>query len=294
MEAFYLYQLDLIRSIQQIRAPFLDYFFKFMNLFDTAYFIFFIIPIIWMGFNWKWGIRFTCLMFLSFLFNEVFKNIFQAPRPFDLDPSVGLIYVFGYGFPSGAAQSATIYLGLILKYFKNKKWAVLLGSILFLLMSFSRIYLGVHFFTDLLGGYLIGIFLLFIYFNFFPKIEKYLLTLKKTNLLFFSFIISAIIFFSTKNVAIQAEGILFFVLTLGLVLSEKKSLLLKPSKNLKEGFLRTLLTWMGIGTIVTISYFLKKLNFWSYLYFAEISLGLWISFFASYLWKKLVKIKSID
>ncbi|MDA3797934.1 MAG: phosphatase PAP2 family protein [Kiritimatiellae bacterium] len=70
----------------------------------------------------------------------------------------------GYSFPSGHAMTATLLYGLLavlavqaLKGWWLRTWAVLAAVAMVLLVSFSRIYLGAHYFSDVLGGIAAGI-----------------------------------------------------------------------------------------------------------------------------------------
>ena len=93
------------------------------------------------------------------IINLVLKFIFKRPRP----NIIHLVHVSNYSYPSGHAMiSVGIYgcfIYMIMKYIKNKKLKILsvsLLSILILLIGMSRIYLGVHYFTDIVAGYIIS------------------------------------------------------------------------------------------------------------------------------------------
>lgn len=285
MESLHFFELHLIKILQQIRTPVLDEIFKFINLFDTGYFIFFLIPIVWMK-NWKWGVRLLYILFLNFYFNAFFKTIFHQPRPYDLDPSVEVVFVKGFGLPSGAAQSAMLYLGLLVIYWKNKKWAWILGLNILFWMSLSRVYLGVHFFSDLLGGYVVGSLLLVVFYYLFPTMEKYLKTAKNYQILLLSFAFSSVMLLTLYTSIVKAISIASLSVTIGLILSKKfKAFLLPPSTFLEE-FLRTIFVWFGIGVIALLFAFrFEKMHGYSS-FFAMVLLGIWLSFFASFFWKK--------
>lgn len=78
-------------------------------------------------------------------------------------------------FPSGHAYISTLLYGLIVilvnKYTNNKYKTIIIPIyILFiLLIGFTRIYLGVHYFSDIIGGYLLGFITLLIIYPFFKK-----------------------------------------------------------------------------------------------------------------------------
>ena len=100
------------------------------------------------------------------ILNQLLKRILQRPRPTEYR----IIEETGYSFPSGHSMISMAFYGyliyLIYKYAKNKyiKWiSIVLLSILICAIGISRIYLGVHYTSDVLGGFLISISYLIIY-----------------------------------------------------------------------------------------------------------------------------------
>ena len=98
--------------------------------------------------------------------NQLLKHILKRPRP----TGYRLIEVSGYSFPSGHSMVSMAYYGfliyLIYKYVKNKyiKWiSICILSIFICLIGISRIYLGVHYTSDVLAGFLISITYLIMY-----------------------------------------------------------------------------------------------------------------------------------
>ena len=127
--------------------------------------------------NKKIGLSiFLNLSFVTIL-NQLLKRILQRPRPNEFR----IIEETGYSFPSGHSMVSMAFYGyliyLIYKYVKNKyiKWGLItLLSILIVSIGTSRIYLGVHYTSDVLGGVLIAVSYLIIYISWVNKflIEK--------------------------------------------------------------------------------------------------------------------------
>lgn len=106
------------------------------------------------------------------LINQAIKHIIRRPRPNVLR----LVEEDGYSFPSGHSMVSMAFYGIIIylvyKNVTNKylKWTLItLLSLLILSIGFSRIYVGVHYFTDVVGGFLLGLAYLIIYINIYYK-----------------------------------------------------------------------------------------------------------------------------
>ena len=104
--------------------------------------------------------------------NQTIKHIVRRPRPNVLR----LVEESGYSFPSGHSMISVAFYGLVIylvyKNVNNKylKWTLItLLSLLILTIGFSRIYVGVHYFTDVAGGFLLGLAYLIIYINIYNK-----------------------------------------------------------------------------------------------------------------------------
>jgi undecaprenyl-diphosphatase len=92
-------------------------------------------------------------------FSLLGKVAFHRQRP----PGIGVYTEASFSFPSGHATIAAAFYGFIVYYLwrQAQNWNIRLnllfgGSALILAIGFSRLYLGVHFLSDVLGGYLLG------------------------------------------------------------------------------------------------------------------------------------------
>ena len=125
--------------------------------------------------NKKIGVSIFSNLVIITALNQLLKNILQRPRPTEYR----IIEETGYSFPSGHSMISMAFYGyliyLIYKYVKNKyvKWiSMALLSLLICSIGISRIYLGVHYTSDVLGGFLISISYLVIYIS---AVNKFLI-----------------------------------------------------------------------------------------------------------------------
>ena len=105
--------------------------------------------------------------------NKLIKHIFKRPRPTGLK----LISQGGYSFPSGHTMISFLFYGMIIYLlYKHKvkyyKVFITLLAILMILVMISRIYLGVHYFSDIVGGACVGIIILSILISLYKKYNK--------------------------------------------------------------------------------------------------------------------------
>lgn len=99
-------------------------------------------------------------LFFATVLNQILKYIVQRNRP----EGYRLIDESGYSFPSGHSMVSTAFYGfliyLVIKKVKNKylrNVLVILLGILIVLIGFSRVYLGVHYASDVIAGFFISI-----------------------------------------------------------------------------------------------------------------------------------------
>ena len=110
--------------------------------------------------NKKIGLSIFSNLVIITVLNQLLKKILQRPRPTEFR----IIEETGYSFPSGHSMVSMAFYGyliyLIYKYVENRyvKWiSIVLLSILICAIGVSRIYLGVHYTSDVLGGFLVSI-----------------------------------------------------------------------------------------------------------------------------------------
>ncbi|MDO8636881.1 MAG: phosphatase PAP2 family protein [Dehalococcoidia bacterium] len=222
MDILQLWGLDLIRSIQQFHGPILDGLFRAITFLGTQEAYLLVMPFIMWCIDFRVGVRLIIVLLFSSYLNTDLKDLFQQPRPFQLDPGVKLADATGYSLPSGHAQSAVVVWGGIAVWL-HATWFWVAAILLIILIGFSRIYLGVHFPTDVLAGWAIGAGLLGIFLVTRQRIQRRLeqLHFVIVMLLATTIPIALILIHSTPN-AVSAPAIASG-LTVGLALASHRN-----------------------------------------------------------------------
>ena len=120
------------------------------------------------------GIRVGVMLLFSANVNSYFKWIFHTPRPYWLYPQQIHAYQTetSFGMPSGHAQNAMSLWGLVAKG-DNPPWLKWIFYFIILMIGLSRLFLGVHSIYDILIGWLIGFFLLWIFTRYEKKVTDH-------------------------------------------------------------------------------------------------------------------------
>ena len=102
---------------------------------------------------------FSIILAMGLILNTSLKSILQRPRP-DIAP---LTNETSYSFPSGHAMNSFVFYTTIsfyiFRFTRKKKLSIFISFaslLMILLIGFSRVYLGVHYPTDILAGYFAG------------------------------------------------------------------------------------------------------------------------------------------
>jgi membrane-associated phospholipid phosphatase len=165
--------VTIILWLQQF-SPAFDIPFKLFTLMGGEASFMLLILLYYWCIDRRTGMRLAILFLFSGYVNTVAKVLANQPRPFQYDTQVHQLFeASGGGLPSGHTQNTVVIWGhLGFRY--RKVWLWVIAILLMVLTPLSRVYLGVHFPTDLIGGYLLGISLLLVYCWLEPRVEAWL------------------------------------------------------------------------------------------------------------------------
>ncbi|HHT24283.1 MAG TPA: phosphatase PAP2 family protein [Clostridiaceae bacterium] len=152
---------DLLYFFQKITEhPLLDKFFIFYTTLGNKGYLWIALGIILIIFNKtrKTGLLLLISLLISHLLNNfVLKTLIDRPRPYEVLPNVRMVIgrVEETSFPSG--HSATAFGSAFVIFLRERGWLRWTALAMAILMAFSRLYVGVHYPTDVLAGSIVGI-----------------------------------------------------------------------------------------------------------------------------------------
>ena len=151
-------ELSILHAVQSIANPVLDVLFEAITILGEQTVVILALAACYWLYDKKFGEEFAFTLLLSGLVNCVIKGIVKAPRPIG-EPGVRTLRAHtatGYSFPSGHSQNAGTLYFFLAKKMGGKKWYILSAATC-LLIGVSRLYLGVHWPSDVVVGLTLGI-----------------------------------------------------------------------------------------------------------------------------------------
>jgi membrane-associated phospholipid phosphatase len=198
MPPFFDREIDLILWLRGVLPGMVGPFEIFTFLGNEMFFLL-LLPFVYWCLDRRTGARLTVLFLLSAYFNGLAKLIFDLPRPIDVAADrLAPLFPQGIeaareaydatstGFPSGHTQNAvTVWGFLASRLYPKERPRLIVGellrpvllagaALLIVLVPLSRVYLGVHYPHDLVGGYILGALVLALYLWLQPQAEAWL------------------------------------------------------------------------------------------------------------------------
>ena len=147
---------------------------QFFTFLGTEYFYLLFLPVLVWCFDPGLGFRVGLILLTSSSINSTLKLAFGWPRPYWVSDKVrALSAETTFGTPSGHAQNAFSLWGRIASSVQNR-WIITFSILLILLISVSRIYLGVHFPTGILIGWIVGGILLLLFIKLETPVQRWI------------------------------------------------------------------------------------------------------------------------
>lgn len=188
MDALQELGIQLIKSIQTL-SPFLDTAMEFFTFLGRVEFYMIFITFLYWIVDPNLGFRAFMVLLSTDIVGVAFKKFLHQPRPYWISDVKGMGIETSYGIPSTHASDSFSVWGY-LAFKVKRQWLWITAVALVILISFSRLYLGVHFPHDVVGGWLIGLVILTLFIRYEKKITEHLSS-KSTNFqIGFGFIIS--------------------------------------------------------------------------------------------------------
>ncbi|NJL15551.1 MAG: phosphatase PAP2 family protein [Microscillaceae bacterium] len=187
-----MFQTDSLHFLQSFASAPLTFLMRLFSWAGHREFIVLVFVILLFGVNFRRGLLLMALVFWTALLTDYAKDYVAYPRPFHVDNQLALLdnrmpaaesarifkggdaptfwsalpeevvqhfrqskEMIAYGFPSGHTSMAVALWGGLMLLFWHR-WLAPVYALMLFFVPFSRLYLGVHFLGDLLGGYLLG------------------------------------------------------------------------------------------------------------------------------------------
>ena len=167
------FQAEIIKAIQSVASPALDFIFEAITMLGEDFFIIFVATFIYWCFNKEMGYWICWCLSLGNLFVSTVKVIFKVDRPIGTEGIRTLREhtAPGYSFPSGHTHASANFFTSIARAVNRRRFWIL-AAVVPAFVGLSRLYLGVHWPMDVIGGYAIGIALPLVLWLFYRKYAR--------------------------------------------------------------------------------------------------------------------------
>lgn len=153
------FEFAILNLIQGLRTPFLDTLMPMISSFGGSVWIVLALVLLVRPQTRKAGIIVTAALLVDVLLcNGIIKHLVERTRPCDINTQIQLIVGRPHGFSFPSAHTAASFAAVAALYFSGMKKLWRPALLISCLVAFSRMYLYVHYPTDILGGIVFGSF----------------------------------------------------------------------------------------------------------------------------------------
>ena len=159
---------------------------KICHILGGVNFFVIMLPFVYLTYNKIFGIQLGIALLSTSIINGLAKFYFESVRPYNLSSifttiQTNSIQETSYGFPSGHSHVSILVWGLVFLHFKNI-YIRFISAFIILYTPFSRIYAGVHYPGDVIGGFFMGLISLVLIVYFFKQFPNFIeFTIKEDN-----------------------------------------------------------------------------------------------------------------
>lgn len=145
--------IEILKFIQSFSNPVLDFIFENITMLGGDVFIIAVVAVTYWCINKTFGFELTYIYLTNKAVNTIIKEIVKFPRPIGYEgiKSSRIETAGGYSFPSDHAQKTTAVFVTLMREIK-KKWFNVIAVVIIVLVCLSRMYLGVHWPSDIIFG----------------------------------------------------------------------------------------------------------------------------------------------
>lgn len=173
----------------QVRSPEMTRFLKIISFFGSGEYLMVALALVVLVFSFynhmQWhSLRVLLITLTASVLHRLLKLYFGRPRP-----PFAIIDISSLSFPSGHAMAGGVFYGVLIYLtwisVRTRHWRWFLTiffTLLILLIGFSRIYLKVHYATDVLAGYIMGLLWMLLSLNLLCRIERFYISRYKSRL----------------------------------------------------------------------------------------------------------------
>lgn len=153
------FEIEFLKLLENLRIGFLEKLGEYITMLGEETVFIVLAALLYFVLDKALGQRLMYVMCGNLCLNNTIKNFAKVERPFVVDPTLNAVRketATGYSFPSGHTQTAAGWTTVLAQKLK-KPWATVVCVVIIVLVAFSRMYLGVHYPSDVVAGAVLGV-----------------------------------------------------------------------------------------------------------------------------------------